>query len=194
KAARHDYLNDLALGEVNGIVQPQTRQDIMRLYKQLLQRMGYARIGRDLTYRIYKSYGKLPTTMYDDVLPTLQALQKQPLTLGILSNHSASTRTIMESMVNGFIKPQHIIISEELGVHKPSKTIFRHAAARLHTPPENCLYVGDNLYVDAIGSVIKGKYGLGVWVDRHNQQVAQDFPEQVVRITYLQQLIDFLNG
>ncbi|MCP4362929.1 MAG: hypothetical protein GY796_33405, partial [Chloroflexi bacterium] len=78
KAARHDYLNDLALGEVNGIVQPQTRQDIMRLYKQLLQRMGYARIGRDLTYRIYKSYGKLPTTMYDDVLPTLQALQKQP--------------------------------------------------------------------------------------------------------------------
>jgi putative hydrolase of the HAD superfamily len=130
--------------------------------------------------------------LYEDVMPTLQKLHEADLTLGILSNHSKTVRPVMQHLVGRCIPAAHITISEEMGVHKPSKTIFRRAAARMHTPAAHCLYVGDNLNVDAIGAVEQGLYGRGVWLDRANQGTMQDIPSNVYRISQLSQLLDFV--
>ncbi len=192
RSARESLLADVALGRADAAIKPQTRQEIMDFYRQMLIRLGYPDTSRELAYRIYIAYGQLPTTLYEDVLPTLQKLYRAGLVLGILSNHSATVRPMMEHLVGAFIPATHITISEEAGVHKPSKTIFRRAAARLHTPAVRCMYVGDNLHVDAIGAVEQGGYGQGIWLDRANHGTVQDIPPQVHRISMLSQLLDFV--
>lgn len=192
RLARQGLLADIALGKANGTIKPQTKQEFIHHYQQLLTRLGHEDTSRDLANRIYAAYGKLPNTLYDDVLPTLAALQKQNIKLGVLSNHIKTIRPVIEKLVGTFIPPQHITISDELSVYKPSKTIFRRAAARLHTEPANCLYVGDNLHVDAIGAVTQGGYCGGIWLDRQNIGGAHDIPPKVVRISYLPQVLDFV--
>ncbi|MCL4262391.1 MAG: HAD family hydrolase [Anaerolineae bacterium] len=192
RAARESLLADIALGRADGAIKPQTRQEIMDFYRQMLLRLGYPDTSRELAYRIYIAYGQLPTTLYDDVLFTLKKLYQTGLSLGILSNHSTTVRPVMEHLVGAYIPTPHITISEEVGVHKPSKTIFRRAAARLHTPAAQCMYVGDNLNVDAIGAVEQGAYGQGIWLDRANQGTVQDIPPNVNRISTLAQLLDFV--
>ncbi|HUM69423.1 MAG TPA: HAD family hydrolase [Chloroflexota bacterium] len=192
RIARDSLLADIALGRADGAIKPQTRQEIMEFYRQILIRLGYPDTSRDLAYRIYIAYGQLPTTLYDDVPLTLQKLHQAGLVLGILSNHSTTVRPVMENLVGAYIPATHITISEEVGVHKPSKTIFRRAVARLHTPAAQCMYVGDNLNVDAIGAVEQGAYGRGVWLDRANEGTVQDVPPNVNRISRLSQLLDFV--
>lgn len=192
RLARQGLLADIALGKANGTIKPQTKQEFIHHYRQLLTYLGHDDTSRDLAYRIYTAYGELPNKLYDDALPTLAALAKKNYKLGILSNHIRTIRPVIEKLVGKYIKPAHITISDEVGVYKPSKTIFLRAAARLRTNPANCLYVGDNLHVDAIGAVKRGGYRSGIWIDRQNNGVVQDFPPEVVRITFLSQILDLL--
>jgi HAD superfamily hydrolase (TIGR01549 family) len=193
ESAWQRFKDDVAQGRIQGKAHPQTKQDLINLYRGILMRLGHDDTGRDLTYRIYEAYAYLPTNLYQDALPTLQSLQEREVALGILSNHTTSVRPEMERLVGEFVPSHHITISEEEGVHKPGKTIFRRAASRLRMPANQCLYVGDNLAVDAIGAVQKGDFGLGLWVDRRNTAVKQQLPSNVYRITSLNQVIHYVN-
>jgi FMN phosphatase YigB (HAD superfamily) len=186
--ARQSYVNT---GKWRGKLKLRTRRDIIRFYQQLLFILGYHDPSWGFATRLYAEFGRLPFTLYDDSLPTLGQLRQRGLGLGIISNISASTRGSIEKHIGDFVESGKIIISEELGVHKPAKTIFMRAASRLRTPPQNCLYVGDDLEVDAIGSVQNGGYGIGLWIDRKGM-TAQVVPKGVARIDSLQQIIDFV--
>ena len=45
-----------------------------------------------------------------------------------------------------------VVLSEEVGLHKPDPRIFRHAASMLGVAPETCMYVGDLFEMDVVGS------------------------------------------
>ncbi len=106
RAARESLLADIALGRIDGTVKPQTRREIMNFYRQMLIRLGHPDTSRELAYRIYIAYGHLPTTLYDDVVFTLQKLCQTDLVLGILSNHSTTVRPVMEKVAS--ITARHI--------------------------------------------------------------------------------------
>jgi HAD superfamily hydrolase (TIGR01509 family) len=173
---------------------PQRQQDIMAYYAHLLRNLGLTTIDIALVERLYSGYALLPTTLYDDALPALAALQAQGLALGIVSNHSRSVRPVIEEMVGQYIAPKHVVISQELGVNKPSPRIFREALRRLPVAPERSIFVGDNLEVDAIGAVLKGRFGYGFWLDREDTGAEAAWPllPNVIRITDLWQLLDWL--
>ncbi len=74
-------------------------------------------------------------------------------------------------LTNGFADVQHakldrfprlrdalstLVISEEVGVMKPHRAIFDHAAAQAQTPPHHILYVGDSLNSDVRGALDAG--------------------------------------
>ena len=183
------YKNDVATGKMPAIIQQQKRREIARFYGYLFDYLGEKDKSWPTMERLYGTYALLPTYLYEDSRPTLSLLQQQGYKLGILSNHSASARPVMERLVGDLVPPRHIVISEEIGVHKPARTIFRRAAARLRTRPSRCIIlVGDNLEVDAIGSVTLGGFCGGIWLDRENRGVDQTLPENIVRIASLSQL------
>lgn len=192
QVAMDRYERDMHLGSVRCFKKPQTRRDITYYYKQLLIRLGYSNLSRDFLNRLYSAYAYLPTFLYDDVLPLLDSLQQKGYQLGIISNHAISARPTMEKFVGNYIPPHHMIISQEIDVHKPAKTIFRRAASRLRVDPSACMLVGDNLCVDAIGAVQQGQFGKGLWLDRKGEGVDKPLPKDVARITSLQQVYDYL--
>lgn len=193
RLARQTLLADIALGKANGTIKPQTKQEFILHYQQLLTRLGHEDTSRELANRIYFAYGELPNNLYDDVIPTLQSLQKKGVVLGVLSNHITRIRAVIEELIGDFVPSDYITISEEVGVYKPSKTIFQKAAAKLGVSPEHCYYVGDNLHVDAIGAVNSGGYKGGFWLDRNNVGTVQDIPKEVVRINVLSQVLDLID-
>jgi HAD superfamily hydrolase (TIGR01549 family) len=171
---------------------PQTRQDVIHFYRHLLTRLGHSESSWKLANQLYSAYSYLPTMLYEDCLPTLRALREKGLTLGIISNHATSARKVMQTYVGEYIPPEHIIISQEVGVHKPAKTIFRRAAARLRMPPTNCMFVGDNLLVDAVGAVDQGGFARGLWLDRQDAGASLPLPSGVSRIISLTEVLEFV--
>lgn len=172
---------------------PQTQQEIIAYYRELLMHMGYTNVSWERITALYHEYAYLPTSLYNDVLSTLHTLQKSGMALGIVSNHTPAARSMMQSYVGHFIQPGHIIISDEIGMHKPMPTVFTQAAAMLNLEPEQCIFVGDNLQVDAIGAVEEGGYYLGLWLDRTHDTWDQPLPKGVIRITSLAQVLNFIN-
>lgn len=171
---------------------PQTRREIMHYYKHLLLNLGHSNIGRTMLNTLYSTYGHLPTYLYEDALPLLDKLQRQGYQLGIISNHAISARATMEKFVSSYIPSENIIISQEVDVHKPAKTIYKRAASRLRVNPAECVLIGDNLCVDAIGAVEQGNFGMGIWLDRKGTGTDTCLPKKVTRITTLQQVSNLL--
>ncbi len=189
-AAQTALAADIAHGSISGTLRPQKKRGIIQLYRQLLRRLGHPDDSYEFAYQVYAGYGRLPHYLYDDVKPTLHQLQTKNLQLGILSNHSTSVRRTIDQLLGNIIPQDSITISEEVGAHKPSKTIFRRAAARMHQKPANCIYVGDNLEVDAIAAVEHGGFAAGIWIDRMSKEEPPlTFPNNIYRITSLSQLI-----
>jgi FMN phosphatase YigB (HAD superfamily) len=190
ESALDSYEKDAAVGKVPAVLlQPQRRRDIARYYKRLLDYLGEGDTSWPVMKRLYSTYALLPTYLYEDSRPILSLLREQGYQLGIISNHSTSARPVIERLVGDLIPPQNILISEEVGVHKPAKTIFKRAASRIKIDPTHCrIYVGDNLDVDAVGSLDSGEFCDGIWLDRQNIGVDQSLPSGVIRITALYEL------
>jgi len=187
EAALQQYAFDVENGNVKHINNPQTRREIVGLYSYILDYMGHEK-NWELLIQLYGTYALLPTFLYENSRQTLQAVLDQGLIPGIISNHSRSARPVMEQMVGDLVPSRHIILSEELGVHKPAKTIYLRAASRISIPPEQCMLVGDNLEVDAIGAVQQGGFGRGIWLDRNGCSNGHALPTGVSCINSLSQL------
>lgn len=176
--------------ELNGHVL-QTQRDIAQYYQHILRNLGAENTSWAVANYLYDAYSYMPSVMYEDTLPTLRYLDKMGMKLGIVSNHSRLIRPVIEEAVGNLIESSHIIISQEMGIYKPTPSIFLHAVAELKVSPEACVFVGDNLEGDAIGAVEKGEFQTGLWLDRKGTEKIS-FPPHVYRISTLTDVIDYI--
>ena len=74
---------------------------------------------------------------------------------------------------------QEIIISQELGYHKPSKVIFDEMAKITGSQPEEIVYIGNDYRKD-----IMGAHGAGwrtVWVNRKDEEPGEIQPDWTIK-------------
>lgn len=171
---------------------PQTQVEITQYYRDILRRLGFVHDDAAFFDRLYDVFAELPLTLYDDTLFTLEQLQQRGIRLGIITNHSRLIRPVIDQFVGQFIPPRQVIISQEIDLYKPSPAIFRFAASELGVPPVNCFFVGDNLYVDAVGAVRQGEYSRSAWVDREEREKVRSLPPEITRVTSLSQVLDLV--
>lgn len=187
------YNDNVKTGQLKRIGKKQTQREIAQFYRDILTQLDHMELDWALMYRLYDAYSFLPHSLYEDTLPLLKWLKKQGVALGVISNHSRQIRPVIEETLGDYIQPEHIIISQEEGVHKPTKTIFKTACSRMGFAPEACIFVGNDLYSDAIGAVGAGGYGLGLWLDRGSElDSVHTLPERVYRINSLMVVLDYL--
>lgn len=194
EAARSQRQQRIEQGQWSGPLAPQTKTGLIVYYQQLLALLGHPEPSAHLGEQIYLAYAHLPFVFYPDTLPALRALAGRGLRLGIITNHSPAIRPVIEARLGEFVAPEHLLISGELDRYKPEPEIFREAAQRLDLPAAHCLYVGDNLEVDAIGAVEAGGYAGGLWCDRSGQPAPATLPPAVQRITNLGQVLNWVDG
>ncbi|UCF92213.1 MAG: HAD-IA family hydrolase [Desulfobacterales bacterium] len=88
---------------------------------------------------------------FDGVRPVLDGLRKESFGLGIISNWDGTARGILgRADLSGYF--DHVVFSCEVGYHKPHPAIFDIALSNARVPAQECVYIGDNYYDDAIGS------------------------------------------
>jgi putative hydrolase of the HAD superfamily len=119
--------------------------------------------------------------IYDDVLPTLDALATRGVKLAIISNWDDRLRPLLRKIkLDEWF--QSIVVSCEVGVPKPDSVIFLEAATRLRLEPETILHVGDSIEADVYGAKAAGLQALQIC-----RRATQPVPG---RIPSLRELVD----
>ena len=129
--------------------------------------MGNQRLSdgeADALFQVYLQHYEEKWALFEDVLPCLATLSRY--NLGIISNGNGKQQRRKLHDLGIESKFVTIVTSEDLGVWKPKPEIFWEACRQASVAPSECLYVGDNLRVDAQASQAAGMRG--IWLNRNH--------------------------
>jgi putative hydrolase of the HAD superfamily len=107
--------------------------------------------------------------LYDDALPTLEALRERGLKLGLLSN---TARDLDAFVAHHGLMVDAVLTSCAHGKTKPHETIFRRMLELLGVAPDEALMVGDTVEDDIEGALAVGIQA--VLVDRERRYPERD--------------------
>ncbi|SPE28765.1 Haloacid dehalogenase, IA family protein [Candidatus Sulfopaludibacter sp. SbA3] len=146
-------------GEIS--MQEQRRARVQDLFGSRL------RTSADEIFAVYERCYRASWVAFPDVPAALSALNG--FQLAVLTNGELSQQTQKLRAAGVEDRFSRIFASSEIGAAKPRPEAFLTACARLGFDPGRCVYVGDNLEVDALGSATAGL--TGVWLDRHGSGI-----------------------
>jgi len=96
---------------------------------------------------------------YPDAKPTLESLRKRDFKLGVVSNATDLARKVLDNLeLSQYF--DFLILSDEVGIRKPSPEIFNIALKAAHARPNRALYIGDKYSVDIVGASRTGMHAL----------------------------------
>jgi len=102
--------------------------------------------------------------LFDDALPLVEAATTAGLAIGLLTN-SASNYTQQKLEITGLESVFAVVATRDtLGFGKPDPRAFHHACELLGAAPDETLYIGDHIEIDAIAANAAGLYA--VWLRR----------------------------
>jgi putative hydrolase of the HAD superfamily len=161
-----------------------TRQDWADLVDRTFAGLCQSRPSRTFFPAIYERFAQSEAwRIYDDVLPSLDALASKDMPLAVISNWDARLRPLLQQFrLDRYF--EIIVVSCEIGFAKPSPVIFEYAAEKLGIVPEHIMHVGDSVHEDVAGAKAAGVQGL--LIDRDKAVV------DAVQISSLRQLEIFL--
>lgn len=116
----------------------------------------------DTLFNVYLSHYARHYILFDDVLAFLDGLKGFPV--AIVTNGAEEHQWVKLRATGIDSRVKTIVISEAVGLRKPQKEIFLHAARELGVAPGACLMVGDNFEMDCQGALGAGMAAL--WIDR----------------------------
>jgi putative hydrolase of the HAD superfamily len=105
-------------------------------------------------------------TLFDDALPTLDALKARGIRMGLISNWDSSLKSVIKGLgLDSYF--DLIISSAEVRLHKPQPEIFEFALYETGANASEAMHVGDHRVADVIGS---SRVGITpVLIDRDNR-------------------------
>ena len=122
-------------------------------YEQRVLRGAGVDVSVERAAQIWARVRQVPYGMalFDDVLPTLDALKARGLTLGIVSNmNRTGAELLAEFGLAGRV--DFAVTSIETRAEKPHAPIFREALRRANAEPHEVAHVGDQLESDVEGA------------------------------------------
>ncbi|RYY01733.1 MAG: HAD family hydrolase [Gammaproteobacteria bacterium] len=93
-------------------------------------------------------------TLFDDVVPTLNALQSRGIKIGLCSNLAQPYGAAIDRLLAGF-DLKHFL-SYELSIIKPEAQIYQSILSSFNCSAEQCLFVGDTFEADYVGPTAMG--------------------------------------
>lgn len=112
--------------------------------------------------------------LYPDVLPALEALERDGVRLGMVTNGAAVVQRGKLEAVGLAGRFDPLVVSSDAGVMKPDPAIFEIAIAASGVPAADTWFVGDNLWHDMPGALEVGIRGL--WLSRDGRPLPEDGP------------------
>ena len=116
----------------------------------------------DKLFESYRQHYENNVCPFEDVMPCLSALSDYPM--GIISNGDSAQQRRKLQAAGLYGHFQTVIISGDIGIHKPDTEIFHEACRQTNYASYDCIYVGDMLETDSKASSSAGMFG--VWLNR----------------------------
>ncbi len=155
--AQSDRLLDERVGGLNDGDRSVSWNDFNRT---VLDRLAYAGDRDAMTKRLTTKFEELVPIVdnwadYPETRELLLNLRRRGFTLGVISNATDLVRRVLDhlDLTRSF---DFVIVSDEVGMNKPSSGIFKLAAEKARTSPNRILYIGDKLSTDVKGAVGAG--------------------------------------
>ena len=128
------------------------------------------------------------TRPYPGVTEVLAALANAGLTTGIITNGYIVMQNQKIDHHGLRDRVHHILISQEIGAHKPDRRIFEAALSKAKAAPDEAIHVGDNLAND-----IEGALGAGMHAAHFNPSHGEiPVPEGAHRISKLAEVLQIV--
>lgn len=121
---------------------------------------GVAEVSETLFTALYDSFSTHDAwRVYQDVIPTFDALQKKNVRLAVISNWDTRLKPTLQSVgLHDYFEV--ITVSGEHGHNKPAREIFDVAAGALNLPAREILHIGDSHREDYLGARSAGFHAL----------------------------------
>jgi len=140
-------------------------------------------------FSIYLGFYRNNWKAFDDVIPCFNQLRD--VQLGIISNGDCDQQIDKLKKVGLIDYFATVVTSGEVGYSKPDKRIFLEACGKLGKVPTQCVYIGDDLAIDILGSNAAGLKG--VWLNRKKEAVDEKDIVTIDDLNALPQLLNTLN-
>ena len=166
-------MQDMMLFDVNGIVGIEEKMPpFIRKYADHLPTDF-----KEKFYPYYKTSMWKYTVLKEETTEVLEKL-KSHYKLGLLSNgdpYSQHHKIDKSGIAECF---DAILVSGDIGIHKPDPKIFRHMADRLGVKCEECMVVGDVFATDILGAHRAGM--LPVWMRTDPEKPAEFYKGYII--------------
>ncbi|SER68629.1 putative hydrolase of the HAD superfamily [Salipaludibacillus aurantiacus] len=148
------YWDKYESGEVDGKTYRRIRFNETMKDLALPYGNDYADFFHDHYYSIIDEYSK----PFEGVHELFEVLTEHGVRIAIVSNGSADTQynKVKKLGINKWVADEHIFISEEAGVSKPDKEIFKLVEEKLKLPSHDIVFVGDSWEHDVAGPIEAG--------------------------------------
>jgi putative hydrolase of the HAD superfamily len=163
---------------------PRNRRYWEERFALLLRAVGVTERAEEYARAMYDSFLAAGDYEVDpEALPTLDALRRRGLVVGVISNAPRGLEHVLASMgVRDFL--DIIVSSEDVGVEKPDPAIFYLALQQAGLSASEAMYVGDEYGTDVLAAQ---KVGLQ---DRDGSRSHLPVP----RIAHLSAVLNLLDG
>ena len=142
---------------------------------------------QDFAWRWYEPLSKL-TQIEPDIKQTLSKLKQAGIKLGLLSNTFINATTLERHLAQigilDFFDAR--LYSYQFKYRKPNKKIFIEAAEKIGIRPENVLFVGDRLDMDAAGAL---EANMTAVLKKAYTNTNKNIPQNVIKIERLAELV-----
>lgn len=115
--------------------------------------------------------------IFDNSIPLLEELKRRGYIIGVITNGPAYLQN--HKMDTSGLRPycDLVLVSGDVGVHKPDPELFRIAADKLGLAPSECVYVGDHPINDIKGALDSGMSAIRMnWGWFKDQDLREDVP------------------
>ena len=167
---------------------PEDRERFFVHYEQLILKGAGLDLSPQLAAEIWKRVSNVPKdlALFDDVMPALQSLRREGITLAVLSNlRQDMAQTLQRLGLSTYV--DFYVTSQDAGAEKPHPPIFLAAMERAGIGPSEGIHVGDQYQSDVVGARAVGL--LPVLLDREGMYTEVD---DCPRIKSLLKLPDLL--
>jgi putative hydrolase of the HAD superfamily len=144
-----------------------------RRIRDLFDQPSLSKEESESRFSIYSEAYQRAWSLFDDVLPCLEALQNYRL--GIISNGSTQQQKRKLKLMRIHDRFEVIVISEMFGVPKPKREIFEAACRKAKCSTDASIYIGDRPEMDAKASCDAGMRG--IWLNRYRVEGPRDLEE-----------------
>lgn len=127
-----------------------------RLFDALCAELGLDTQMRDTLITTYRQACPSQASVYPDVLPSLEQLQRLGYRLGLLTDNPPASQRMKLEVAGLAARFDAIVYTGELDTRKPNARAFTAIAETMRLPHHALVMVGDNLYRDIQGALSAG--------------------------------------